>query len=62
MSFPMMPKTTSSDILLYIFLWLIIFIASLFWYFIICGFRSKKDFVFASIFGSIIYIIGVLCL
>lgn len=56
------PKKTIDDFLLYIFVWLIMFIGYLFWYFIWCGFQSKKNFVFHFTLISIFYIIGVLCL
>ena len=54
------PKTTIDDFLLYLLVWLIALVGHFFWYFIWCGFQSKKDFVFHSILISIFYIIGVL--
>ena len=56
------PKKTIDDFLHYILLWLIILIGYFLWYFIWCGFRSKKDFAFYFILISIFYIINVLCL
>ena len=56
------PKKTIDDFLLYGLAWLIIVVGHFFWYFIWCGFQSKKDFVFGIIFISLFYIIGILCL
>ena len=56
------PKKTINDYLHYILLWLIILIGYFLWYFIWCGFRSKKDFAFYFILINIFYIINVLCL
>ena len=56
------PKKTIDDFLIYGLAWLIIFVGHFFWYFIWCGFQSKKDFVFDIIFFSLVYIIGILCL
>ena len=44
------PKKTIDDFLIYGPAWLIIFVGHFFWYFIWCGFQSKKDFVFDIIF------------
>ena len=56
------PKKTIDDFLLYGLAWLIIVVGHFFWYFIWCGFQSKKDFVFDIILFSLFYIIGILCL